>query len=40
MPKGIAGIPEQIRGIRERFMRRNDNTEPIAAVTMKGAAKE
>jgi urea transport system permease protein len=40
MPKGIAGIPEQIRELKARFTRRAEVTEPIAAATMKGAAKE
>jgi urea transport system permease protein len=40
MPKGLAGLPEQLRAAKARFSRRNDDTAPIAAVTMKGAAKE
>ena len=41
MPKGIVGIPSQLKTFKDRFFTRPPNDEPIAAAaTMKPAAKE
>lgn len=41
MPKGIVGIPSQLKTFKDRFYTRPPNDEPIAAAaTMKPAAKE
>jgi urea transport system permease protein len=40
MPKGIVGIPDQIRTLKERIFNRAQHEEPIVAATMKPAGKE
>jgi urea transport system permease protein len=40
MPKGIAGIPEQLKTLKARIFNRSNDDAPIAAATMKPAAKE
>jgi hypothetical protein len=32
MPKGIVGLPEQLRGLKKRFMARRQKEEPAAAA--------
>ena len=39
MPKGIAGIPEQLKNLKARFFHRSNDDAPIAAATLK-ATKE
>jgi urea transport system permease protein len=40
MPKGIAGIPEQLKALKARFFNRTNDDAPIAAATMNSATKE
>jgi urea transport system permease protein len=40
MPKGIAGIPGQIKSLKTRFFNRSNDDAPIAAATMNSATKE
>jgi urea transport system permease protein len=40
MPKGISGIPDQLKSLKARFFNRPNNDAPLAAATMNSATKE